>query len=413
MKDYIVGLDIGSFKVCACVGKLDSFNNIQIVGVTTCECNGSKKSVVVDIDSTAKSIKNCISQLEKIVGITINDAYISLPSNICKIVYNKGVIAITSENKEISQNDVQRALETAKIISVPANEEIIGVIPQQYIIDNYENIKDPIGMSGLKLEVDAQILLVESTIISNFIKSINKAGLNIDGFTFQPIATAKSTITKKEMDSKIAIIDVGSEVSCVSIFKSSNMLYTTTIPIGGDIITNDIAICLKIPYAEAERIKIKYADVEVKANYDYEEIKVNNASGNTTTVSEKLLDEVIEARLEEMITMIRNRVKNEYIDDVNEIIIVGGGISYIKGIEQYVGDIMGCQVKIGSPNFDGCNLPIYSTCVGIIEDVVENLNYKKGNYFDESDDNTSYALNSEEQKKGIFYKIRKLFDDFF
>lgn len=413
MKNYIVGLDIGSSKVCACVGKIDNFNNIQIVGVATCECSGSKKSVVVDIENTTQSIENCISQLEKIVGIMINDVYVSLPSNICELVRNKGVVAITSEDKEIRETDVQRALETAKIISVPPNKEIIGVIPQQYIIDSHENIKDPIGMSGLKLEVDSQILIVESTIIANFIKSINKAGLNINGFVFQPIANIKSVATREELEGKIAIIDIGAETSCISIFKSSNLLYTATIPMGGDIITNDISICLKIPYSEAERIKLGYANIEGKKNYNDEQIKVKSVSGNTITVSQGLLNEIIEARLEEIIVMIKNKAKDGAINDVNEIIIVGGGISYIRGIEGYITKIMGCQARIGIPNFSGCNSPIYATCAGIIKDVAESLKYKEANYFEKSDDNNFGVLDKRNQKKGILNKIRKLIDDFF
>lgn len=199
MNEYVVGIDIGSSKVCAAAGRLDKYGKIQITGITSVPCSGLKRGIVVDIDNTAEGIKNCIEQLERMVDSKITEAYISIPLEICELALNRGVVAVSSEDREIRKNDVERALKAAKIITIPSDKEIIGVIPEQFIVDGYDNITDPVGMCGLRLEVDAQIVLCQSTIISNLFKSIKKTGINIVGMVFQPLANAMSVLNNEEM----------------------------------------------------------------------------------------------------------------------------------------------------------------------------------------------------------------------
>ena len=261
MSGYIIGIDIGSSNICAAAGKVDRVGKMQILGITSSDCNGVKKGIVVDIDKTSESIKNCINSLERMIDIKINEAYISLPGGISELMWNKGVIAVSSEDREIRYNDVKRVLKAAKIITIPNDKEVIGVIPEQYIIDGYDNIKDPIGMNGLRLEVDAQIILARSTIINNIFKSVNKAGIKVLGIVFQPIAISQVVLKEEEIQRGVALVDVGSESINIYIYEGGILRSISTIALGGNIITNDISVCLKLPFSEAEKLKIKYGSV--------------------------------------------------------------------------------------------------------------------------------------------------------
>ncbi|EGO86704.1 cell division protein FtsA, partial [Clostridium botulinum C str. Stockholm] len=213
MHEYIVGLDIGSSNVYGAVGKVVSNGEIRIVGITSVKCKGLNKSVVVDIDSTSQSIKECITNLERMVDISISEVYVSLPAGVSELIWNKGIVAVSSDDKEITENDVMRVIEAAKIVSIPSDKEIIGVVPQQYIVDGYDNIIEPVGMSGMRLEVDAQIVMAQSTIINNLRKSINKAGVKILGEVLQQQAISQTICKKEELDMGIAFVDVGAHTT--------------------------------------------------------------------------------------------------------------------------------------------------------------------------------------------------------
>jgi len=197
MHDYIVGLDIGSSNVYGAVGKIDSNGEVRIIGISSVKCSGVKKSVVVDIDSTSQSILECISNLERMVDASMEEVYLALPSGVSELTWNKGIVAVSSDDKEIKENDVIRVIEAAKLISVTSDKEIIGVVPQQYIVDGYEHIVEPIGMSGMRLEVDAQVVTAKSTVINNLRKSVNRARLNIAGEVLQQQAISKAVSKKK------------------------------------------------------------------------------------------------------------------------------------------------------------------------------------------------------------------------
>ncbi|MFD3156472.1 cell division protein FtsA [Haloimpatiens sp. FM7330] len=416
MNEYIIGIDIGSSKVCAAVGKFDKYNKLQIIGITSVKCTGIKKSVVVDIDDTAKAINECIVQLERMVDIEIKDVYISLPGEISELIWNKGVIAISSEDREIKKNDVDRVLQAAKLISVPSDKEIIGVVPQQYIVDGYENIKEPIGMSGLRLEVEAQVIVAKSTIINNLFKSVNRAEVRIKGIVLQPLAISKIVLDREEVEMGTVLVDVGAQNTEMSVFKSENLCGTDMISLGGNNISNDISLCLKIPYSEAEKIKTKYANI-VKTNEDYnEKIKVNSAYDSVIEIDYNVLNQIIEARVEEILYFVKqNLIKNNYYDEISEIVIVGGGISFIKGIEEFAREILGKSVRIGSPHYTGANSPLYATCVGIVEDVANSYKHLQSPNTNEhvNDKVNNKVEYDEENNDGFFNKMREFFTDFF
>lgn len=415
MNDYIVGIDIGSSRICGTVGKIDKYGKLQIIATSFVECSGIKQAVVVDIDNTALSIKSCVDQLERMVDIHINSVYISLPGGMSELINNKGVIAISSEDREIKQSDVNRVLDAAKLISVPSNKEIIGVIPKQFIVDGYGNVKDPIGMSGLRLEVDAQVITAESNVVSNLFKSVNKAEINVEGIVLQPLAISQVILGKEEMEIGTALVDVGAETIDISVFKNNNLICTDMIPIGGNSITNDISICLKISYEEAERLKIKYGNVKkVNKNQD-EKIMINSGYNTQTEIMYSLLIDIIEARVEELLTFIAQKlVLTDNYNNISNIVIVGGGISFLEGIIDLGTDVIGKPIRIGIPDYIGAASPTYATSVGIVKDVADTVKLYDNNS-ESSLTESTWTKNEKKSnsKKGFSYRIKKFFTDFF
>ncbi len=424
MNEYIVGIDIGSYNICAAAGKIDKHSEVQIMGITSSNCSGVKRGIVVDIDNTSESIKKCISSLERMVDTKVTGAYISLSGGISELVWNKGVVAVSSEDREIKRNDVKRVLKASKIINIPNDKEIIGVIPQQYIIDGYDKIKDPIGMCGLRLEVDSQIILAQSTVVNNIFKSVNKAGIKVLGVVFEPIAISSVVLKEEEIQRGIALVDTGSDSINIYIYKGGNLRSISTLPLGGSIITNDIAVCLKIPVSEAEKLKIKYGSVAADSLRDNFKIEVNANYNNKVKVDCNVLNQVIEARVEELFSLINKEIStSEYYNELSGIVIVGGGMALINGIEEFGRNILGKLVRIGIPRYIGAASPLYATAVGIVKDVSNSMKLKNAIDVDSSknDNLPDYKKIIEDEEEtengnrtnGFISKIKDFFTDFF
>lgn len=423
MSEYIIGVDIGSSNICAAAGKVDKNGKIEILGITSSSCNGVKKGIVVDIDKTSESIKKCMSSLERMIDAKIIEAYISLPGGVSELVWNKGVVAVSSEDREIKYNDVKRVLKTAKIINIPNDKEVIGIIPEQYIIDDYDNIKDPIGMNGLRLEVDAQIILARSTVINNMFKSLNKAGIKVMGIVFQPIAISQVVLREEEIQMGVALVDVGAESINIYIYEGGILRSISTVALGGSIITNDIAVCLKLPFSEAEKLKIKYGSVGLELEKKDFGIEVNADYNNKVKVDYDILSQIMEARVEELFSIIDKELRiSEHYDKLSGIVLVGGGIATIKGIEEFSKSILKKFVRIGTTNYIGASSPLYVTAVGIVKDISNSIKYKNLTKVSESEDDINYKKivvgsseekNSRDKHMGLVTKIKEFFTDFF
>lgn len=418
MHEYIVGLDIGSSNVYGAVGKVDNRGEIRIIGITAVKCNGLKKSVVVDIDSTSQSIKECIKNLERMVDISISDVYITLPAGISELIWNKGIVAVSSDDKEIMENDVLRVLDAARLISVPQDKEIIGVVPHQYIVDGYDHIIEPIGMSGTRLEVDAQIVLAQSTIVNNLRKSINRSGIHIAGEVLQQQAISQVVSNKEEIDMGVAFVDIGAQTTDICIYKRGNLCYTSMVPLGGDNITNDISICLKIPFAEAEKLKIKYGDLSNEYDEESKKISVNAGYNHSIEADLDYLQEIIEARIEEILYYVKDKLKeSKYGNEISGVVIVGGGLTLFKGASGYASKTLGKSVKNGFPNYIGAASPIYVSAVGIIKDVASSLRINKEFEKFEKEVSVNSKIKIDESKKedgeSFVSKLKGFFAEFF
>ncbi|MBP2031577.1 cell division protein FtsA [Clostridium algifaecis] len=424
MNDYIIGIDIGSSNICAAAGKLDKYGKMQIIGITSSKCNGVKKGVVIDIDSTSESIRKCIRQLEKMIDINIQEAYIALPGGLSELIKSRGVVAVASEDGEVKQSDVKRVLKAAKIITIPNDKEIIGIIPEEYIIDGYDKIKDPIGMSGIRLEVDAQVILAQSTVVNNFLKSVNNSGIKVLGLVFEPTAIAQAVLKEEEIQRGVVLVDMGSDSTNIYNYEGGKLNNISTISLGGNTITNDISVCLKIPLSSAEKLKKKYGSVGLLSKTKPLKIEINTDYNNKKKIDYNILLQIIEARVDELLSMVDKKLKsfNNY-ENISEIVMVGGGISEIKGIEEFSENLFNKTVRVGVPNYIGASSPMYVTVVGIVKDISSSIKgkyEKKVNEYEDKDINkyekTGKVNDSEDIKyknTGVVSKIKEFFTDFF
>lgn len=398
---YIVGVDVGSSKIYAAAGKIDENEKLQIAGITSYDCIGTKNSIVTNVDSTANSIDKCIKHLEEMIGTEIKDVYISVQGGMYSLIKNKGITAISNEDHEVTESEVSKAIESSEKISLSAGKKIIGSVPVKYSVDGYEYSKEPLGKVGLKLEIESQVIIVQSETINNLLNSFNKAGLKVNGLVLEPIAEAEVTLNAEEKKLGTVIIDVGAEITTVSFLKNQNLYYSFSIPYGGSTITNDISICLNISKEKAEKIKRRYGNVK----YISKESDVKLNLTDKDSISYKTLSEIISARTEEICELIKHRLeKNRNFSLISSVIIAGGGISFIKGIKSQYRDILNRDVKIASIEQADTITPVYASCIGIVKNAFEMLKY---NY------NLNTSKKELKNENGIIKKIKNFISDFF
>lgn len=418
MNDYLVGIDVGSSKVCAAAGRIDKNGELSILGITSVNCRGLKKAVVVDIDGSSESIRECIEKLERMVDIEINEAYISLPGGISELVHNTGMVAISADDREIRKNDVERVLEATKLISISSDKEIIGIEPKQFIVDGYDNIKDPVGMSGLRLEVEADVLIAKTTVVTNLVKSVNKAGVDVKGICLQPKATSKVVLTEEEREMGTALVNVGAETMDITIIKNNNICFTSIIPLGGNNITNDISLGLKLPFQEAEKLKIKCANlIKSKIEQENKSFSKSSISTENSSIDYDFFNEIVEARVEELIIIIKKEIeKSGFYEQIRNFVFVGGGLSLINGVMPFAENLLKKTVKIGSPIFVGAANPIYAVAVGIVKDASDIFKQSEiSNDFYEEENNGIWEQKSKKryENTGVLTKVKNFLADFF
>lgn len=419
MGNIVVSLDIGSSKVCVLIAEMNK-KQFNILGVGTSECKGVKKGIIVDIDTTVEAITNAVKQAEQMANMNIKSVYVNIIGGYTTLYKNKGVIAVSREDKEITHDDVKRVLQAAKVVAVPADKEIIDIIPEQFIVDGYSEIKDPVGMVGVRLEVDANLIVASCTTVQNIIRSVQKAGLTVDGIIVEPIATSTVILNDDEKELGVALIDVGAETTDISIFKKGCLTYSKVIPVGGNHITNDISIILKISSADAEKIKRQYGVAQASMIKNDDIIKINNLAGKGHKEIHLLeVAEIIEARLSEILYIIRNEIdkSGELNSLAAGIVITGGGLFNIKGIQDMAQSYFDIPVRFGYPNFIGVANPIYAAAVGM---AMYELKQKKTSSIDYKSMNVEKEIASteeedieEKEKHSIFTKIKEFLADFF
>ena len=371
---YIVGFDIGTKKVAAIIGEITEEKKVEIIGIGTAESKGLRKGVVVNLDTTVEAVKKAQEEAELMAGVEIDSAFIGLSGAHIKSFNSRGVIAVSGKNREISREDIRRVIDQSKAVSIPPDREIIHIIPQEFVVDEQDGIKDPLGMSGIKLEVNVHIVTGAITSVQNLRTCVARAGIEIEQLVLNQIATSASTLTHDEMELGVGLIDVGGGTTEVAIFERGSLWYTSIIPIGGDNFTNDIAVGLRTPIPEAEKIKKKFGCVTSPLEEEQETIEVPSVGRGKKPriLSRQILADIIHPRAEEIFRLVDNDIKRMgYEKSLNSGIVLTGGTALLDGLEEIAEEIFDLPVRRGDPSgigglADRVSTPDYATSVGLI-----------------------------------------------
>jgi cell division protein FtsA len=372
--NYIVGLDIGTKKTAAIIGEITEDKKIEIIGMGTTDSRGLRKGVVVNLEATVSAIKKAQEEAELMAGVEIDSAFVGISGAHIKSFNSRGVVAVSGKNKEITPDDIERVIDQSKAVSIPPDREIIHIIPQEFVVDEQDGIKDPLGMSGIKLEVNVHIVTSATTSVQNLKTCIERAGIEIERIVLNQIAASSSTLTRDEMELGVGMIDMGGGTTEVAIFERGSLWYTSIIPIGGDNFTNDIAVGLRTPIPEAERIKKKFGCVSSPPMDDEDTIEVPSVGRGKKPriLSRQLLADIIQPRAEEIFRLVDNDIKRMgYEKSLNSGIVITGGTALLEGLEEVAEEIFDLPVRRGDPSGIGglaerVNTPDYAASVGLI-----------------------------------------------
>ena len=369
----IVGIDVGTTKICVLVGELDRDGKLNIVGVGTCPSQGLRRGVVVNIEETVTSIAAALDRAERLSGKKITSAYVGIAGSHIESENSKGFVAISPSHRDIVQNDISRAIEVARAIAIPANREVIHVIPRGYVVDGQEGIKNPIGMSGFRLEVETHIITGAVSSINNLIKCVHKAQVEIEDLVLEPLASSEAVLADGETDLGVALVDIGGGTTDIAVFTDGAIWQSVVLPIGGNHVTNDIAIGLRLPFAVAEELKITYGHCDPAAIDDDDMIDLSQFMPDCNDlVPRKLLAEIIQARVEELFSMVHEEIKKAGYDGLLPAgLVVTGGCAELPGIINLAGQTLDLPARIGSPLglhglADSISRPAYATAVGLL-----------------------------------------------
>jgi len=367
----LVGLDIGTTKICVIVGEIVEDKRIDIIGIGTHPSKGLKKGMVINIDSTVESVKRAIEEAEMMAGVEINSVYTGIAGGHIQGLNGKGVIAV--KEGEISKSDIERVLDAAKVVSIPIDRSILHVIPQEFIVDGQDGIRDPLGMSGARLEVCVHIITGAVTSAQNIVKCVNKAGLEMMDIILQPLASSEAVLTPEEKDLGVMVVDIGGGTTDMAIFVEGAVRHTAVLPIGGNHITNDIAIGLRTPPLEAEKLKIRYGCALTDMVKENETIEVPSVGGRAPRImSRQLLSEIIEPRAEEIFTLVAAEIeKAGFAEKIPSGVVLTGGSSLTPGMVDLCEQILNLSTRIGTPSnmgglIDIVRSPMYATGVGLL-----------------------------------------------
>ena len=368
--DLIVGLDIGTTKVCAVVAERTD-TGMDVVGIGTHPSRGLRKGVVVDIDATVQSIKHAIEEAELMADCEITSVYAGIAGGHIRGMNSTGVVAV--KDQEVREGDLNRVIDAAKAVAIPMDREVLHVIPQEYIIDDQDGIREPLGMCGVRLEAKIHIVTAAVTSAQNIVKCANKAGLNVIDIVLEPLASAEAVLADDERDLGVCLIDIGGGTTDIAVFADGSIKHTSVLGLGGYHISNDIAVGLRTPFDEAERIKKKFGVASARYLGSDDVISVPSVGGRKPRdVSRKILCEIIEPRAEEILSLARQEVVKAGLDGcIPSGVVLTGGASSLDGMVELAEEIFEAPVRRGTPMHVGglqdvVRSPMYATGVGLV-----------------------------------------------
>jgi cell division protein FtsA len=370
-KKMIVGLDIGTSKVVAIVGEIAAGGVIEIVGIGSHSSKGMKKGVVVNIESTVQSIQRAVEEAELMAGCQIHSVYVGIAGSHIRSLNSHGIVAI--RDREVYALDLERVIDAAQAVAIPADQRVLHILPQEYVIDNQEGIKEPLGMSGVRLEAKVHLVTCATNASQNIEKCIRRCGLEVEDIILEQLASSYAVLTEDEKELGVCLVDIGGGTSDIAIFTEGSIRHTGVIPIAGDQVTNDIAMALRTPTQHAEEIKIKYACALTQLAGAEETIKVPSVGDRPPRdLSRQALAEVVEPRYDELFTLVQSELRRSGFEDLIPAgIVLTGGTSKMEGAMELAEEIFHMPVRVGFPQTvmglnDIVRNPIYSTGVGLL-----------------------------------------------
>jgi cell division protein FtsA len=369
----IVGIDVGTTKICTLVGEAHEDGQLRIIGVGVAPSRGLRKGVVVNVHEATEAIQTSVQKAERISGYEIARAYVSVGGGHISAINSRGVVGISRSTRGISEYDIERALDAARAIAIPHNREIIHTIPRGYVVDGQEGVKDPIGMQGIRLEVEAHIVTGASTSVSNLVKCVRDADVQIDDLILQPLASGEAVLTESEREMGVVLADIGGGTTDVGIFIEGSIWHTLVLQTGGEHLTRDVAVGLRTPFGTAEELKIKYGHAVPGSLPTDELIEVTSfGDGAREAISRMRLAEVLEARAEEILTLVLREVKRSGYDGLLAAgLVLCGGSAELAGFKDLATKVLRLPVRVGAPHdlqglTDVLESPAYATAVGLL-----------------------------------------------
>ncbi|MBI3953263.1 MAG: cell division protein FtsA [Chloroflexi bacterium] len=368
----IAGIDVGTTKVATIVGRTDGAG-VQVVGVGVAPSNGLRKGVVVNLDETVRSLRDSVRLAERSSGLRVREANVGITGTHIQSLNNKGLVAVSHRDKPVNANDVQRVLESARSIAVPQDKQMLHLIPRGYTVDGHRGITEPVGMHGFRLDVEAHIILGEVRPIENLVKCVQSVGVEVRSLVLEPLATAEATLTTDEREMGVILADIGGGTTDVAIFRDGGVCHTAVLPVGGNLLSNDISVGLHCPLNAAEELKIKWgvADPEmIKAHDDI--VLPSFGAEQTRKVSRVDLAEIINARISELMEMLDTEVQRAGCQGLLSAgLVISGGTANLPGIEAVAADVLKMPVRVGEPRgvqglADTVGNPAFATGVGLL-----------------------------------------------
>lgn len=367
----IVGLDIGTSKVVCIVGEITPEGEVEIIGIGSHPSRGLKKGVVVNIESTVQSIQRAVEEAELMAGCQINAVYAGIAGSHIRSLNSHGIVAI--RDREVFQPDIERVIDAAQAVAIPADQKILHILPQEYVVDTQEGVKEPLGMSGVRLEAKVHLVTCAVNAAQNIEKCIRRCGLEVQDIILEQLASGYAVLTEDEKDLGVCLVDIGGGTTDIAVFTDGAIRHTAVIPIAGDQVTNDIAMALRTPTPHAEEIKIKYGCALASLAGENETIKVPSVGDRIDRdLSRQALAEVVEPRYDELFTLIQAELRRSGFEDLIAAgVVLTGGTSKMEGVVELAEEIFHMPVSIGRPQgVSGLNdiirNPIYSTAVGLL-----------------------------------------------
>lgn len=419
-----VSLDIGTSTVKVIIGEMVN-DSLNIIGVGNVNAEGIRKGSIVDIDETVHSIRKAVEQAERMVGMNINHVIVGITGNHVALQPCHGVVAVSSENREITDEDVARVMDAAQVVSIPPEREIINVIPTQFIVDGLDEITDPRGMIGVRLEMEGTIITGSKTILHNTLRCVERAGLEITEIVLQPLAAGSIALSKDEKNLGAALIDIGGGSTTFAVFGNGHLQHTSVLPIGGDHITKDLSIGLRTSTEDAEKIKVKHGHAFYDQASEDEMFSVPIIGSDQHQQFNQLeLSDIIEARMEEIFSLVQQEIKRLGIPDLPGGFVLTGGVANLPGILDLAQTVLENRVRIAIPDYIGVREPQYTTAVGLIKYAYKNAKLQGRNisaepvYGEVSDKRPAKAAPAKQRAEKhpdekVSSKMKKFFGYFF